>query len=241
VTAILSYWKRPHNLRAQVSALRGQSAPPAEIWLWADTCDENRSYSYDDVEVDRAFRNSSNLGVYGRFAVALLARSQYVAIFDDDTIPGRRYLEACLAAIREQPGIYSAAGVQFLSAESYRPCLRYGWAQRTSTTTRVDVGCHSWLLQRDWLGYLWREPPFDWSNGEDMRLSYLCQKYGGLPTYVAAQDCDETSGSLLGTELGSGPEALSLTTEHYRLRTLQLIDQLKNGWQTIREIEKPHR
>jgi hypothetical protein len=197
VTIILSGWKRPHNLPLQVSVLRGQSVQPTEIWVWADACEENLLYPYDALPVDRIFRNSSNLGVYGRFAVALLARTQYVAIFDDDTVPGRRYLETCLAAMRERPGIYSAAGVQFLSA-SYRPCRRYGWAQKTPQTTEVDVGCQSWFLKRQWLCYLWLEPPFDWGNGEDMRLSYLCQKYGGVSTYVPGQPSDDTSGSLFG-------------------------------------------
>jgi hypothetical protein len=203
--------------------------------VWADTCDENHSWLYEDLAVDRIFRNSSNTGVYGRFAVALLARTTHVALFDDDTVPGRRYLQTCLEAMRDQPGIYSAAGVQFLTT-TYRPCQRYGWAQRTDCITEVDVGCQSWLLQRQWLGHLWRESPFDWRNGEDMRLSYLCQKYGGVRTYVPAQTSDETSGSRYGNELGSGPEALSAGPGHYRLRTLQLQEQLRNGWLTVREV-----
>ncbi|HET7503415.1 MAG TPA: glycosyltransferase family A protein [Kofleriaceae bacterium] len=234
ITVILSSWKRPHNLVDQVAAMRAQTLPPREIWLWADTCDANRDADHDALGLDRIFRNSSNLGVYGRFAVGLLARTRYVAVFDDDTIPGRRYLERCAETIEQHHGIVAAAGVQFLQA-SYRPAQRYGWAVRTPVVTEVDVGCNAWFLERAWLAYLWLEPPFHWNNGEDMRLSYLAQKHGGIRTFVPAQ-ADEDCVASLRPELGRDAVAISAGDEHYRVRTEQLIEQLRHGWRTVRSI-----
>ena len=234
ITVILNSWKRPQYLAEQVVVLRNQSIAPTEIWIWADGCDENREIRYDSLGADRVFRNSTNLGVYGRFAIGLLARTHYVALFDDDTIPGRRYLENCLETIHTHQGIIAAAGVQFTST-SYRPCERYGWAKRTANVTEIDIGCNAWFLERAWLGYLWLEPPFNWDNGEDMRLSYLAQKFGGIRTYTPAQVEDEMSGSLL-PQLGRDEVALSANDEHYRMRSEQLVEQLKNGWRTVRGI-----
>jgi Glycosyl transferase family 2 len=234
VTAILTSWKRPWYLPMQIASLRAQTTPPAEIWVWADTCDENRHFAHASLPVDRVFRNAGNSGVYGRFAAGLLARTRYVVIFDDDTIPGRRYLENCLDTMRASNGIIAECGVVFTSA-TYRGCERYGWDRRTTEVRRVDVGCHSWFLERQWIAYLWLEPPFDWGNGEDMRLSYLSQKYGGIVTYTPAQPTDDLCGSLF-PHLGIDTVALSAGEEHYRLRTAQLVEQLGRGWQTVRGV-----
>jgi Streptomycin adenylyltransferase len=235
VTVILNSWRRPHCLLKQIEYIRAQSVPPAEIWIWADTCAENLDYKYNSLSVDRVFRNSTNLGVYGRFAIGLLARTRYVAVFDDDMLPGRCYLENCLATISCYRGIVAAAGVQFTSA-SYRPAERYGWAKRTQTITEVDIGCNAWFLERDWLHFLWIEPPFNWNNGEDMRLSYLAQKYGGIPTLTPRQNDDDLCGSLV-KELGKDRVALSANAEHYQLRSQQLIEQLRHGWKTVRGVQ----
>jgi hypothetical protein len=234
LTAVLSSWRRPQLLTEQVEALRRQSSPPAEIWVWADSCPENAGFDYESLGVERIFRNSSNLGVYGRFAIALMARTRHVGIFDDDTMPGCRYLESGLQTVRERRGIVAAAGVQFTTA-SYRPAVRYGWARQTATVSEVDVGCNSWMLEREWLNYLWREPAFDWFNGEDMRLSYLAQKYGGIRTYTPPQGTPDLSGSVRGA-LGRDAVALSGREDHYRRRSEQLVEQLENGWQTVRGV-----
>jgi hypothetical protein len=233
ITVILSCWKRPQNLAEQIGTLRRQSVSPTEVWLWSDKSDQNRDFDCGALDIDRLFINSTNLGVYGRFAVALLARTKYLAIFDDDVIPGFRYLENCLETIKSHPGIIAAAGLRFLSA-NYRPCERYGWAKRTPVVTEVDVGCNAWFLQRDWLPYLWLEPPFDWNNGEDMRLSYLAQKYGGIRTFTPAQPDDDRCGAL--RSLGKDDVALSSKPGHYELRSRQLQDQLRSGWKTVRSV-----
>jgi hypothetical protein len=210
------------------------AAAATEIWVWADRCPENAGVDYESLGVERVFCNSANLGVYSRFAIGLLARTRYVAVFDDDTIPARRYLEGCLRTLEEHRGIVAAAGVQFTRA-SYRPAVRYGWARQTAEVSEVDIGCNSWTLERDWLNYLWREPAFDWFNGEDMRLSYLAQKYGGIRTFTPPQDSPEFSGSMRG-ELGRDEVAVSAREDHYHRRSEQLVAQLAHGWRTVRGV-----
>jgi GT2 family glycosyltransferase len=58
---------------------------------------------------------NKNLGVWARFAYALNASTEYVCIFDDDTIPGNRWLENCLNTIQTHNGLLGTAGIRFKS------------------------------------------------------------------------------------------------------------------------------
>lgn len=235
VTAILSSWRRPHLLADQLRTIRAQSAPPDQIWVWADACPENQGFDYTGLGIDRVFHSSSNNGVYGRFAAGLLARTALVLIIDDDAFPGRRYIENASGVVVDHGGIAVAAGVVFTTPR-YRPCLRFGWPSGTPRVVEVDSGCQSWLLRREWISFLWREPPFNWSNGEDMQLSYSAKKYGNVRTYTPAQPDPELSGSTR-PELGWDDVAVSARADHYDVRTAQLVHQLALGWTTVRGVQ----
>ena len=62
---------------------------------------------------------NTNFGVWARFAFALNALGTYVCIFDDDTIPGRKWLENCLTESKKQRGLYGTRGICFGSRETY--------------------------------------------------------------------------------------------------------------------------
>lgn len=233
ITVVLSSWRRPLFLQEQIERFTSQSVPPAEIWVWADRSEENASFDFNSISADRIFRNTTNLGVYGRFAVALLARTRYIAIFDDDMMPAPGYLENCLETIHRHAGIIAAAGIRFLSSD-YRDCIKFGWLKRTPTVAEVDVGCNGWFFEGSWLNYLWREPPFNWANGEDMRFAFLAQKYGQLKTFTPPQDDDLRIAAV--RTLGLDQVALHAYAEHYVIRQQQLNEQLRQGWKTVNGV-----
>ena len=178
ITVILNCYRRPYNLRMQIDALRAQTKPPKEIWLWVNQHEDNENFSFDTLGLDKIFHNDYNWKFYGRFAGALLADTEYVAVFDDDTIPGSKWFENCLNTMDENEGILGSAGV-ILDDKYYVRHERSGWAAQNEKTTEVDLVGHAWFFKRDWLQYLWREKPPTWDNGEDMHFSYSAQKYGG--------------------------------------------------------------
>ena len=49
----------------------------------------------DASSFDRVLISSDNAYFHARFALALLAQTEYVAIFDDDSIPGPEWFENC--------------------------------------------------------------------------------------------------------------------------------------------------
>ncbi len=85
VTVILNGFNRPENLSEQIDAINNQTIKPKEILLWL-----NNSEGFDKNLTDKitTVTSNKNFGVWARFAFALNANTEYICIFDDDTIPG---------------------------------------------------------------------------------------------------------------------------------------------------------
>lgn len=187
VTVVLSGFQRPHRLQEQINAIRGQSLQPTETMLW--TNQGTMPFEASLVAQTNAATCNQNHGVWGRFAFALLAKTRYVAVFDDDTIPGRRWLENCVSTVRQVQGLLGTRGLRFHDAGDYfgnSECR--GLYRPSSWIERVDIVGHCWFFEREWLGTaFWRELPdlrIHGRVGEDMHFSYAVQKYLGLNTYV---------------------------------------------------------
>jgi len=244
ITVILNAYRRPYNLKMQIAALRNQTVPPKQIWLWVNAHEDNTNYDFEGLDVDRIFHNNYNWKFYGRFAAALLADSEYVAIYDDDTVPGVKWHENCLKTMTTHEGIMGSAGYvqKGPRAQQY---YREGWPSQNEEPKRVDYVGHAWFFRRDWLPYLWREMPPTWDNGEDMHFSYTAQKYGHIQTYCPPhpQEDKELHGSLLGYELGVDDKATSNNhaVSHHQFfaeRDACVVNCLEGGWDTVCQVKK---
>jgi hypothetical protein len=243
ITVILNAYRRPYNLKMQIDAIRKQTTKPTQIWLWVNQHEDNDGFDFKELDLDRIFHNDFNWKFYGRFAAALLADTEYVAIFDDDTIPGERWFDNCLETMQTDEGILGSAGVT-LNDKYYVQHDRCGWPTQNSETTRVDLVGHAWFFKRNWLQYLWREKPTTWDNGEDIQFSYLAQKYGNIQTYCPPHPPEDKSmhGSILGNELGIDVKATSTNQaiSHQRFfneRDVCVQTAIKGGWNTVKEIK----
>jgi len=243
ITVILNCYRRPYNLQMQIDAIRSQTKPPKEIWLWVNQHPDNEGFSFDSLGLDKVFQNDYNWKFYGRFAGALLADTEYVAIFDDDTIPGSKWFENCLDTMEGNEGIMGSAGV-ILDDKYYVRHERSGWATQNPELAEVDLVGHAWFFKRDWLQYLWREKPPTWDNGEDMHFSYSAQKYGGIKTYCPPHPPEdrELHGSIMGNELGIDDKATSNNNEtshqqFFTERDYCVQEALRKGWKTVRGVK----
>lgn len=238
ITAILTCYKRPHLLEEQIQALQGQSNPPEEIWVWVNDAPENEGIDFDYGDEVKVFRCNHNWKFYGRFAAAMLVDTEYVAMFDDDTIPGKDWLSNCLQTMKVQEGILGGVGC-VLPGERYYGHHRIGWSNPNEDIEEVDLVGHAWFFKREWLQYLWREKPQTWDNGEDIQFSYLAQKYGGVRTFVPPhpKDKPEMFSSLKGMEYGVDEVATSNQRNHqvfYTQRDECVRNAVKNGWKLVR-------
>jgi len=185
VTVILNGYRRPHALQAQMAALKRQTIKPSNVMFWQNGVEEDYPFDYSLLKGCITSVNSQNFGVWARFAYALNADTKYVCIFDDDTIPGAKWLENCLSTIKEREGLLGTIGVIFNDLD-YVNFHRHGWANPNEEAVKVDIVGHSWFFKREWLGAFWSEAPLPENTlcGEDMHFSYAIQKHLGLSTYV---------------------------------------------------------
>ena len=52
-TVILTLYRRPQNLARQIEALRSQTFPPKEIWIWINDHVDNSDLCFDYLDCDR--------------------------------------------------------------------------------------------------------------------------------------------------------------------------------------------
>lgn len=243
IVVILNCYRRPHNLEMQIEAIRNQSVAPKEIWLWINYHEDNKNLDTHSLKVDRIFNNNFNWKFYGRFAAALLADSEYIAIYDDDTIPGENWHKNCLDTMKTSPGILGSAGV-ILDSQRYVEHERCGWPTLNKHITEVDLVGHAWFFKRDWLKYLWQEKPPTWDNGEDIQFSFMAKTHGNIPTYCPPHPPDDRSlhGSVLGNELGIDDKATSTNSavsynQFFSERDMCVQESLKGGWKTVKKVK----
>ena len=242
ITVILNAYRRPYNLPMQIEAIRSQTHPPEQIWLWVNAHEDNDGYDFESLGADRIFKNDYNWKFYGRFAAALLADTEYVALYDDDTVPGKKWHYNCLETMKTHEGILGTAGV-ILKGDQYVQHDRCGWPTQNTETEEVDLVGHGWFFKREWLRYLWQEKPTTWDNGEDIQFAFMSKIHGGIPTYCPPHPSEdrELHGSILGNELGIDTKATSTNQavshqQFFNERDVCIRTGLTKGWKTVKGV-----
>jgi hypothetical protein len=218
ITCILTGYKRPQHLSEQIESLRKQTIKPKEIIIWLN--DPNFKLPEDiDPEI-HVVRSTKNFGVWARFACALLANTKYICIFDDDTIPGPRWLENCYETMKHFDGLLGTVGVVFKNNGLYDIAYRVGWSDPVNGVSKVDIVGHSWFFKREWLQYLWSlQPNYDFDEqlvcGEDIGFSCALQKVG-IETFVPPhpQGHEEFFGSIPSKAWNYGTENVGVSMQH---------------------------
>ncbi len=226
ISVILTAYNRLQYIDKQIEAIRSQSIKVNEILIWQNdfTKEKNVEFQKDIYHV----RSSHNFGVWSRFSLALNCKSDYICIFDDDTIPGKNWLKNCLDTIELKNGLIGTRGVRFASEKEYIVGQEFGWNNPNEKIQEVDIVGHSWFFKRDWLSYFWRElPKIKASNyvGEDIHFSYVLQKYLELSTYVPPHPKNDKSlwGSDYSLAMKIGTDHNAISYNDTRLREMDLI------------------
>lgn len=235
ITVVLNGYKRPQCLSHQLNAIEGQTIKAKQVMLW-----QNIGASFDPAITSQTVHAASNanFGVWARFAYALNAKTEYICVFDDDTIPGNRWFENCLNTIKTHEGLLGTVGVVFHS-NVYIENHRVGWVAPNRETTEVDIVGHSWFFKRDWLSHFWREMPridTSYLAGEDIHFSAMLQKYANMKTFVPPHPPEDQSlwGSspIFGMKYGVDNVAISCTLgQNSMIEALQY--EINNGYKPM--------
>ena len=198
ITAVLNGFLRPHTLKEQYEAIKAQTVTDVKIMFWGTMEDTSIDFPGEVIGACDSAVANRNHGTWGRFAFPLLTDTKYVCVIDDDTIPGKKWFENCLQTMETHRGVLSTRGVvmdaqydrEYPSPRSYKPV---GWCDQNEETVRVDMGCHSWFFEKEWLRAYWAEMPqrlpVRW--GEDTHISYAVKKHFGFNTYVPPHPKDD--------------------------------------------------
>ena len=237
IGVILTSHKRPHTLRPQIEAIRRQSISPAVLCVWHNGSQEQNGSAVPVAEmkcVDEVVYCSNNRGVWGRFLYGLELGTKYVAVFDDDTIPGTRWLETCMEVLDGRGAVVGCSGVVF--AGGVRPNRVYiGNRHDVANEMPVDIVGHSWVFPVDLLrdfANLTRPPHA--TCGEDYMLSVAAQLRRGWQTIVPPQPANEPErwGSRQ-PNLGRDDKALWSTPGEEEKKQASHDHYLAMGWKPL--------
>ena len=230
ISVILTVYARPHNLDLQIEAIQNQTIPPDEIII---VVDKNQKIDFDIKKYKhfQVVQFHKNIGVWGRFSIALLTRNPFICVFDDDTIPGSKWFENCINTYKKVDGLLGTVGVLFNKGSlDYDYSKRIGWPSANSEIKRADIVGHSWFFKREHIEAYWQNTDNHAKfkkSGEDIHFSYILKNKLGLNTYVPPHPKNDTSlwGSLpeYANSLGSDKNALSLET----ISTLRMSSYMK--------------
>ncbi|MGE0723173.1 MAG: glycosyltransferase family 2 protein [Alphaproteobacteria bacterium] len=239
VTVLLTVWKRPHLAR-QLAMLAEQSEPPAAIWVY------HCARHVDAMAAIRGFRaipvnyihSDEDLGYFGRFAILPFVDTPFVAVIDDDLMPGREWLAYARDKVAAHGAVVSTCGT-ILPRQCFD--LRVGHIVGGSgdcpADTWVDFGCNSWMLRTDWARRFWTVPPAHLRNAEDMHFGAAMAEHG-IGTLVPDQRAPERSGNGVPA-LGADAVASWRRKGYDEERAATLAYLRARGWRTLAERNAP--
>lgn len=244
ITVVFTVYKRPQTLLKQLEAITKQSIRPDELILFQDKVrsgdpiilEKSLLERFDKVKIA-----SSNQGVWGRFKYAKdHATGDYICILDDDTIPGRKWLETCLDLSSEREAVYASLGIRLTKGGKYpfSDFYRIGWCSANKRSEAVDFAGHSWFFKRECLDWMFEETESVQAiktAGEDMGLSFAAYRHG-IPTMITPHPLKDFSvwGSMPNeaVEYGNDTAATGINGNYENMNTaLRLYEEM--GWKHI--------
>ena len=192
ITVLLTVFKRK-TLNLQLEAIRNQSVRPRNVIVYHDmdfrrvSKSRIRRMGYDLTE------NSFNTKFIGRFAYLLNAQTEWVAVMDDDIIPGPFCIENYLAQAEQTGGIIGGMGRIARSNPLKDDLTQPPDVGIRPNPVLVDFVGHMWLFRKDQLFDMFAFPPVTYATGEDMHLCFSSKLRSGVPSFAGGQRSDDES------------------------------------------------
>ena len=190
LTVLLTVFKR-RTLRLQLEAIERQTIRPKRVVVF-----QNGNYRKLPIRLLRSrgvdyVLNSWNTKFFGRFAYLLSAETEYVAVLDDDVVPGVRCLENYLNQSRSLGAIIGGNGRIARTNSAVDDLNQPNDIGTRAAATLVDFVGHLWMFHKRNLFDMFSYEPVAYHTGEDMHLCFAAKLRSGVPSYVAAQPTPE--------------------------------------------------
>jgi glycosyltransferase involved in cell wall biosynthesis len=247
ISVILTAWNRPQYLEEQVHAVLSQSVPPADVVLWYNQptkkfglLERRQMLSFRNAERVRKIICDHNFGIIPRFTLAACLESEYVCIFDDDTIPGARWFANCLAHVEKEKAILGTIGLRYTAVADHdveveKP--RMGWEGQNEQIAFVDVVGHSWFFRREWARFFWEQEPALRSFGEDIHFCAVLQRHGIRAACPPHPQADRSLWGSLYPERGRDKVAISRSADRSREFYTAVRTEIDRGFKPVLPCE----
>ena len=205
IAVILTQYLRPY-IRQQLEGLQKQTLRPDHIYIVQNAPEEHirkmiRAGTWSIPSISKLLKDfpevrhldyrNLNSKFFGRFALPLILRTDYVMIIDDDLVPGPKYIEETLKLSLQHNAIVCETGRLF-RPDPEDPGNGSNFSVGVVTApleipVEVDFGGHIWFLKREWIHYMWALEPVSLLTCEDAHLSISAYLLGNITTYIPAQ------------------------------------------------------
>ena len=246
VTLILCVYRRKH-LFAQLERAWLQTVRPKLVYIWQNQhlVDvrpdiEKAQLQFPGFEI-KLIHFDGNFMYHGRFLLPLSFTTEFSCVWDDDILPGRRWLETSRNGCRATGGALIGGNGRFvMSLQRARqgPKGKKIVEQPEGDScedrvrlTKVDYVGHSWFFPTDHVRYLWDFPWLTWRTGEDMQFAFALQRHN-ISSYVAAQPTLEHCAHK--TDLGKDRVASWHTARSTPVRPWLMAALRRSGFKTLR-------
>lgn len=184
IGVILCTYKRTSVLEEQVKAIREQTLTPTKIIVWRNDREDDSLFNQLKLQYVKA---SSNFGVWNRFSLCRDLMTKYVAVIDDDTIPGQKWFQKCVELVKstDDKSLVCSNGFIFrgqdrFTESNFHNRTQVGWFSPKDETIAVDWPGHSWFFSQRVIEKMWSTPRVDTNTaGEDAHMAYSTQLIGG--------------------------------------------------------------
>lgn len=245
---IVTLWKRKNYLTEQYMAFMRQSHKPEEIIYIINgnhiSADYVRTATGPTVKIIQSGINS----LYTRFALSYIAQGQYVAIVDDDIIPGEYWFANAMRASREYGALVVGSG-RIYNPEGIQGFYTYVIPTEEPTSPKLlscaesdifcDWGCNSYFFKRDWvssaIGYdRYAEAT---KTYDDIQIAISLFRKASVPCVCPMQPLwDNRFHASLKLDYGNDCRAIWLhSAGHFPLRKAFLEEQIATGYVPVCE------
>lgn len=248
-SAIITLWKRRSYLEEQLAAIRGQSMIPREIIIILNEKHMSESDVRDIAGPNVKIICSDINSLYSRWALAYIAEGDYVAVFDDDVIPGEYWIDNAIRACRCYNALVGSQGRIFNRKGKHEffkivtpdvDAKDENIISCSETDIFCDWVCNSYLFKREWVGNILGQVRYrdSYKTFDDIQLSVSLFINGGIRCITPMQPVYEKRlhGSLR-REYGSDAYAIWKTNseKHFSERKSYIESLIQNGYIPVQQ------
>lgn len=189
--AIITLWKRKDYLEEQLEALKNQTKKVSSILIVKN---ENH-FEIDDKLVDKyglKIISSDINSLYTRWIIGYLLDEDYIYVLDDDVIPGEKWVEISINALKKYNALVGPSGRKAVlnNDPAWKSVETFDGQDQL-----CDWVCNSYFFKREWIKFIVSAERYrnTQKTFDDIQLATTLKIFGGINCVVPGQSKSDLS------------------------------------------------